>query len=113
MLAWLIDGSKMVTFGPKSGVPPGGVVVGGVVVGGAVVGGGVVPPGRFHCWFAPPVQSQICRRVPSAELTPVASRHLPDPVLMSWVPLTVHFCAFVPLQSYSCTLVPLAVPAAV
>ena len=55
--------------------------------------------GRVHRWLAPPVQVQICRRVPSAELTPVASRHLPEPTLISWVPLTVHACALVPLQS--------------
>src|SRR5256714_13377936 len=109
MAAWLIDGSKIDTLGPKSGVP-GGLVVGGAVVGGAVVGGGV-PPGRFHCWLAPPVQAQICSGVPSAEDTPVASRHLPDPVFTNWVPLAVHFWALVPLQSYSWTLVPSAVPA--
>jgi hypothetical protein len=93
MVAALIDGSKIETFGPKSGALPLGVVVG---VGDGV---GVVAPGRVHCWFAPPVQVQICNGVPSAELTPVASRHLPEPVLTSWVPLVVHFWALVPLQS--------------
>ena len=46
-----------------------------------------------HCWFGPPVQSQICSRVPSAELGPVASRHRPEPAFTSWVPLRVHDCA--------------------
>lgn len=40
--------------------------------------------GTFHCWFAPPVQSQICNGVPSAELGPAASRHRLELVLMSW-----------------------------
>jgi len=34
--------------------------------------------GVFHCWLAPPVQSQICDGVPSAELTSVASRQRPE-----------------------------------
>lgn len=61
------------------------------------VEGGTQP--RVHCWLAPPVQVQICSRVPSADDTPVASRHLPELVLMSCVPLTVHDWAPVPLQS--------------
>src|SRR6266508_499507 len=67
--------------------------------------------GNVHTWFEPPKQSQICRRVPSAELTSVASRHLLDCGLRR-VPLACacHTCAPVPLQSHSCTLVPLAVP---
>src|SRR5690242_153684 len=98
----------MCTFGPKSGVPPVGPPV--VAVG---VGDGVPPPGSVHNWFAVPAQLQICSRVPSADDGPVASRHLPDPVLTSSPLLAVHFWALVPLQVYSCTLVPLAVPAPV
>jgi hypothetical protein len=50
--------------------------------------------------LAPPPQVQVCNRVPSAELNPVASRHLLAPTLvMSWAAVTVHFCALVPLQS--------------
>src|SRR5207249_1439978 len=30
--------------------------------------------GVFHCWLAPPVQSQICNGLPSAERTSVAAR---------------------------------------
>jgi hypothetical protein len=43
---------------------------------------GVPPPppppaaGAFHFWLAPPVQVHSCNGVPSAELTPVTSRHL-------------------------------------
>src|SRR5258705_5267883 len=96
MVAADIDGSKMDTFGPRSGGVPGGVV-GGTVVG---VGEGVVPPpGRTHCWLAPPPQSQICSRVPSAELGPVASRHLLDVGLISRPALATHCWAPVPLQS--------------
>jgi hypothetical protein len=69
---------------------------------------------NVQVWFAAPLQDQICRRVPLAELGPVASRHLPEPVLTR-LPLapTVHACAAVPLQSYSWIFVPLAVPAEV
>src|SRR6266498_2712203 len=100
-----IDGSKIDTFGPRSGLPVPGGTVGGVV--------GAVPPGSVHCWLAPPVQLQICSWLPLAELQFVASRHFPEPVLTRAPPDTVHFWAFVPLQSYSWILVPLAVPAAV
>ena len=58
-------------------------------------------------------QVQICSRVPLALLLPVASRHLPDPVLTRVPLLKVHFWAAVALQSYSWILVPLAVAAAV
>jgi hypothetical protein len=77
-----------------------------------VLGGGVTLP-MVHCWFAAPVQVQICNWVPFAELWPVASRHLPEPVLTSVPPDGLHFWAFVPLQSYSWILAPLAVDAAV
>src|SRR3954468_8748896 len=65
------------------------------LLGGAVVGevvGVVPPPGSVHFWLAPVPQVQICSRLPLAELLPVASRHLPEPVLIS-VPLApaVHF----------------------
>ena len=76
-------------------------MVGGRVVG-AVVGGvvgGVLPPGSVHFWFEALVQDQICSRVPLAELWPVASRHLPEPVLIRAPSLTDHFWAPVPLQS--------------
>src|SRR3954466_7000038 len=66
-----------------------------------------------HSWFAVPAHDQIWSCVPSAELWPVASRHLPDAGFTnSFWALWVHCWAPVPLQSYSCTLVPLAVPAA-
>src|SRR4051812_5441095 len=72
------------------------------VVGGVVVGGVVVPPGRIHFWLAVLAQVQICSAVPLAELWPVASRHLPEPVFTRLVAaLAVHFCAPVPLQSQS------------
>src|ERR1700760_2110676 len=68
---------------------------------------------RVHDWFEPPVQSQICSGVPSAELGPVASRQRPDAGFTSWLDaVCVHCCAPVPLQSNNCTFVPLAVPAA-
>ncbi len=55
---------------------------------------------RRHFWLAAPVQSQICSRVPSAELGPVASRHLfAWGFTMSPAALNTHFCAPVPLQS--------------
>src|SRR3569833_2459692 len=87
-----------------------GFVLAGVRTGGsAAYGQGVV-----HCWLAAPVQSQICSRVPLAELGLVVFRQRPDAGLTSerFAPL-VHCWAPVPLQSYSCTCVPLAVPAAV
>ena len=71
-------------------------------------GGGWVTPGgggrdagqRRHFWLVAPVQSQICSRVPSAELGPVASRHLLAwGFTMSPAALNTHFCAPVPLQS--------------
>jgi len=99
-----IEGSNTDTFGPRSGAVP-GVVVGGVV-------GGVVvpPPGRIQLWFAPPPQSQICIRVPSAELGPVASAHRFDCGLISWVPVTRHCWLPLPAaQSQICSFVPLAV----
>jgi hypothetical protein len=75
--------------------PGGGFAGGAVVVGGAPVDGGLLPPeppptGRVHAWFAPPVQSQICNRVPSAELTSVASRHLLACGLISCPLVNVH-----------------------
>jgi len=60
---------------------------------------GVVPPDTFQVWFAPLLHVQICSRVPFAELPPLASRHLPDPVLTSAPLETVHFWAPVALQS--------------
>ena len=73
-----------------------------------------VSSGGSTVWLALPAQSQICSRVPLAELGPVASRHLPESGLtrLPFAP-AVHCWAPVPLQSYSCTFVPLAVPAAV
>jgi hypothetical protein len=62
--------------------------------------------------LAAAVQVQICSWLPLAELWPVASRHLPEPVFTRVPLLAVHFCAAVPLQSYSWTLAPLAVEAA-
>src|SRR5690348_11742004 len=78
-------------------------------------GGGVPPPaGAFHFWLVPPVQSQICNRVPLAELTPVASRQRFEAgFTMSCAPVTVHRWAPVPLQSHNWIGVPLAVPAEV
>src|SRR3979490_2696407 len=79
------------------------------------VGGGVVPPvGRFHCWFAPPKQVQICSRVPLAGVLPVAAVHLPGPEFTRvFAVVAVHFCAPLPLQSQSWIGVPSAVPALV
>src|SRR5439155_13275570 len=58
----------------------------------------------------PPVHDQICNRVPLAELTPVASRHLFDcGFTMSCAAVTVQRCAPVPLQSHNWTLAPSAV----
>ena len=69
---------------------------------------------RVHDWFEPPVQSQICSGVPSAELGPVASRQRPDAGFTSWLDaVCVHCCAPVPLQSNNWTSVLFAVPAAV
>src|SRR5689334_4434197 len=57
-------------------------------------------PGTFHCWFAPPPQSQIWSLVPLAELLPVTSRHRPDPEFTSCLAeFAVHCCAPEPLQS--------------
>src|SRR5687767_685264 len=99
-----MDGSKTKTLGPRSiGLP-------GEVVG---VGVGVPTVGRVHFWLAPPEQFQICSGVPSAELTPVASRHLLACGLRSWPEPAAHCCAPLPLQSQIWTLAPLAVePAA-
>jgi hypothetical protein len=73
------------------------------LLGGAVVGAVVgveVPPGSVHFWLAVLPQVQICRRLPLAELLSVASRHLPEPLLTSVLPVpAVHFWAAVPLQS--------------
>src|SRR5205814_2695127 len=50
--------------------------------------------GTFHAWLEPPVQLHICSDVPSAELGPVASRHLPELGLTSWLAdACVHCCA--------------------
>src|SRR4051812_3383902 len=74
-----------------------------------------VHPGQLSVqpWLDAPVQAQICSLVPSAELAPVAARHLPEPVFTRrlFAPV-VHAGAGVPLQSKICTLLPLAVPAA-
>ena len=69
MSAWMvevaIDGSKTVTFGPKSGC-------------------GMPPPppppppvGSAHCWLELSAQSQIWAWVPEPP-KPVSSRHLPE-----------------------------------
>jgi hypothetical protein len=58
-----------------------------------------LPDGVVHSWLEPPVQLHIWSWVPLAEEWPVASRHLPEPVLTSSPLLTVHFWALVPLQS--------------
>src|SRR2546421_546359 len=59
-----IDGSKTVTFGPKSGVPAGG--------------GGVVPPEpRVNDWAAVPLQVYCCNWTLSAVEALGTSRHLP------------------------------------
>jgi hypothetical protein len=47
--------------------------------------------GSVHFWLAPPVQSQICSRVPLAELGPVASRQRPDAGFTSEPPDACHF----------------------
>src|SRR5882757_9533179 len=66
----------------------------------------------FQDWLVPPEQSQIWSGVASAELTQVASRHLPDAVFTNWLDaVCVQACAPVPLQVNNCTFVPLAVPA--
>jgi hypothetical protein len=54
--------------------------------------------GRVHFWLAAVPQVQICNLVPSAELGPVASRHLPSDDSVPPLP-TVHCWAAVPLQS--------------
>ena len=70
---------------------------------------------RVGCqpWAAVPLQSQICRAVPSALLPPGRSRQRPDWGFRS-EPLAwrAHVCAPVPLQVQSWTRVPLAVPLA-
>src|SRR5439155_22133545 len=58
-----------------------------------------VRQGRRQTWFVPPKQSQICNRVPSAALAPVASRHLLACGLRSVpLPCACQTCAPVPLQ---------------
>src|SRR3569833_1104273 len=66
---------------------------------------------RVNDWFAAPVNVQICSGVPSAELGPVASRHLPDAGFSSRLPEAVNCWAPVPMQSYSWTRDPFSVPA--
>src|SRR5690348_12061810 len=64
---------------------------------------------RFHCWLAPPVQSQITAGVPLAVPQPDASRHL-VPYTISCLPeVYVQDCWDWPLQSYSWVWVPLVV----
>src|SRR5256885_7113867 len=66
--------------------------------------------GRVQCWLVPPWQSQMINWVPSAELPPLASRHLPDCALTSelFAP-GVHRWPLPPLQPNNCTGLPFAV----
>lgn len=79
---------------------------------GALPGAGSPPPaGTVHFWFAAPVQVQICRRVPLAELLPAASRHLSAGTeTMSRAAETDQRWLAPPVQSHSCVTEPLAVP---
>src|SRR5436305_2046770 len=71
------------------------------------------PQGMAHCWFEPPLQSQISSWVPFVTLNPGSSRHRPDTGLTS-IPFTASHCWLPPpLQVHSSTRVPLAVPAPV
>ena len=66
-----------------------------------------------HCWFEPPLQSQISSWVPLVVLNPGSSRHRPDTGFTS-IPFTGSHCWLAPpLQVQSSTSVPLAVPAPV
>src|SRR6516164_3794774 len=69
--------------------------------------------GIAHCWFEPPLQSQISSWVPFVVLKPGSSRHRPDTGFTS-IPFTGSHCWLAPpLQVHSSTRVPLAVPAPV
>src|SRR2546421_10334803 len=69
--------------------------------------------GIAHCWFEPPLQSQISSCVPFVTLNPGSSRHRPDTGLTS-IPFTGSHCWLAPpLQVHSSTRVPLPVPAPV
>jgi hypothetical protein len=83
---WMVDadmdGSKMLTFGPRSGL---------LGFGGTVVGGVVGVPECVHFWLAPPPHVQSCSFAPSARLLSLMSRHLPALTLIrSFAALRVH-----------------------
>jgi hypothetical protein len=63
---------------------------------------------RFHCWFAPPLQSHTMTAVPLALLAPEASRHLPLRVSVR-LAVCVHRWLAPPLQSHSRSRAPLVV----
>nr|BFE72215.1 hypothetical protein GCM10020092_055160 [Actinoplanes digitatis] len=94
-----IDGSKIVTFGPRSGLPlPGGTVVGGVVG----------PPETVHFWLAPPPHVQSWSFAPSARLLSLMSRHLFALTLTRSRPAVYVHCWLVSpaKQSHRCTTAP-------
>src|SRR6185437_5857243 len=67
----------------------------------------------FHCWLAPPLQSQICTFAPGLVLPPLTSRHLLPYTVSILAGVDVHDWLRPPLQSQISTCAPFAVDAPV
>src|SRR6185437_2707952 len=63
----------------------------------------------FHCWLAPPLQSQIWTFAPGLVLPPLTSRHLLPYTVSVLAGVDVHDWLRPPLQSQISTGAPLAV----